>query len=206
MGVLLISETKLKNFTNINRNVDMDVLKAEIQIAQDIDLQTILGTLFYDHLLNQVTSTGNTFNADEKKLVDEYIQPFLIQQAYFTAMPAIQFRVMNRSIVEGQMENAVPAEIETFKYLRNIQKSRSDFYMTRLMDYLLIGYGQNQFPQYNTQSTKDGMIPDRTQKYMPGIVLRRTTRKGYNYNDIGLNGTPMYSELAHENPPCQDCY
>jgi hypothetical protein len=206
MGVLLISETKLKAFTNINKNVDMDVLKAEIQIAQDIDLQTILGTRFYQHLLDQVTSTGNTFNADEKKLVDEYIQPFLIQQAYFTAMPAIQFRVMNRSIVEGQMENAVPVEIETFKYLRNIQKSRSDFYMTRLMDYLLIGYGQNQFPQYNTQSTKDGMIPDRTQKYMPGIVLRRTTRKGYNYNDIGLNGTPMYSELAHENPPCQDCY
>jgi hypothetical protein len=206
MGVLLISETKLKNFTNINRNVDMDVLKAEIQIAQDIDLQTILGTLFYDHLLNQVTSTGNTFNADEKKLVDEYIQPFLIQQAYFQAMPNLQFRTMNRGIVEGQMENATSVDIETFKYLRNIQKSRADFYMTRLMDYLLIGYGQNQFPQYNTQSTKDGMIPDRTQKYMPGIVLRRTTRKGYNYNDIGLNGTPMYSELAHENPPCQDCY
>jgi hypothetical protein len=206
MGVLLISETKLKAFTNINKNVDMDVLKAEIQIAQDIDLQTILGTLFYDHLLNQVASTGNTFNADEKILVDSYIQPFLIQQAYFTAMPNLQFRTMNRGIVEGQMENATSVDIETFKYLRNIQKSRADFYMTRLMDYLLIGKGQNQFPQYNTQSTKDGMIPDRTQKYMPGIVLRRTTRKGYNYNDIGLNGTPMYSELAHENPPCQDCY
>ena len=206
MGVLLISEIKLKAFTNINKNVDMDVLKAEIQIAQDIDLQTILGTKFYDHLLAQVTSTGNTFNANEKKLVDDYIQPFLIQQAYFQAMPNLQFRTMNRGIVQGEMESATSVDIETFKYLRNIQKSRADFYMTRLMDYLLIGYGQNQFPQYNSQSTKDGMIPDRTQKYMPGIVLRRTTRKGYNYNDIGLNGTPMYSELAHENPPCQDCY
>ena len=206
MGVLLISELKLKAFTNINKNVDMDVLKAEIQIAQDIDLQTILGTKFYDHLLAQVTSTGNTFNANEKKLVDDYIQPFLIQQAYFQAMPNLQFRTMNRGIVQGEMESATSVDIETFKYLRNIQKSRADFYMTRLMDYLLIGYGQNQFPQYNSQSTKDGMIPDRTQKYMPGIVLRRTTRKGYNYNDIGLNGTPMYSELAHENPPCQDCY
>ena len=38
MGVLLISEVKLKSYTNINKNVDMDVLKAEIQIAQDIDL------------------------------------------------------------------------------------------------------------------------------------------------------------------------
>ena len=182
MGVLLISEVKLKAFTNINKNVDMDVLKAEIQIAQDIDLQTILGTLFYDHLLNQVSSTGNTFNNDEKKLVDDYIQPFLIQQAYFQAMPNLQFRTMNVGVVEpGGLEggrNGV--DIETFKYLRNIQKSRSDFYMTRLLDYLLIGYGQNQFPQYTTQSTRDGMIPDRTQKYMPGIVLRRTTRKGYN--------------------------
>ena len=42
MGVLLISEVKLKNYTNINKNVDMDVLKAEIQIAQDIDLQLSL--------------------------------------------------------------------------------------------------------------------------------------------------------------------
>lgn len=206
MGVLLISEVKLKAFTNINKNVDMDVLKAEIQIAQDIDLQTILGTKFYDHLLNQVSSTGNTFNANEKKLVDDYIQPFLIQQAYFQAMPNLQFRTMNRGIVQGEMESATSVDIETFKYLRNIQKSRSDFYMTRLLDYLLIGYGQNQFPDYNSQSTKDGMIPDRTQKYMPGIVLRRTTRKGYNYNDIGLNGTRMYSELRHENPPCADCY
>ena len=39
MGVLLISEIKLKNFTNINKNVDMDVLKAEVQIAQDIEDQ-----------------------------------------------------------------------------------------------------------------------------------------------------------------------
>ena len=52
MGVLLISEVKLKTYTNINKNVDMDVLKAEIQIAQDIDVQTILGTLFYKHFSN----------------------------------------------------------------------------------------------------------------------------------------------------------
>lgn len=206
MGVLLISEIKLKNFTNINKNVDMDVLKAEIQIAQDIDLQTILGTKFYEHLLSQVSSTGNTFSADETILVNDYIQPFLIQQAYFTAMPAIQFRVMNRGVVEGQMENATSVDIETFKYLRNIQKSRADFYMTRLMDYLLIGKGQNKFPDYVTQSTKDGMIPDRSQKYNAGIFLRHTTRKGYSDRVKFIDGNPAYSELEHENPPCQDCY
>ena len=205
MGVLLISETKLKNFTNINKNVDMDVLKAEVQIAQDIDLQTILGTLFYKHLLSQVSATGNTFNAEETTLVNEYIQPYLIQTAYFNAIPHIMYRTMNNGIMSGTMENATSVDIATMQYLRNIQKSRADFYMTRLQDYLLIGKGSNVFPQYNTQSTRDGMIPDRSQKYMSGISLKNTTRKGYSMRNVGKQFS-VYSELEHENPPCQDCY
>ena len=188
MGVLLISELKLKNFTNINKNVDMDVLKAEIQIAQDIDLQTLLGTLFYNHLLSQVSSTGNTFNANETTLVNDYIQPFLIQQAYFQCIPQLMYRTMNRGIVEGMMENATSVDIDTMKYLRTIQKQRADFYMTRLQDYLLIGYGQNQFPQYQTQSSRDGMIPDRSQKYNNGIFLAHTSRKGYSMDNLSKKG------------------
>jgi hypothetical protein len=206
MGVLLISEVKLKAFTNINKNVDMDVLKSEVQIAQDIDLQTILGTKFYNHLLSQVSATGNTFNADETILVNDYVQPFLIQTAYFNAMPGIMYRSMNRGIVEGTMENAASVDINTFKYLRSIQKSRADFYMTRLQDYLLIGKGQNKFPDYVSQSTIDGMIPDRSQKYNNGIFLAHTSRKGYSMQDLNKRGLSTYSELEHENPPCNDCY
>lgn len=205
MGVLLISEVKLKNFTNINKNVDMDVLKAEVQIAQDIDLQTILGTKFYNHLLSQVSATGNTFNADETTLVNEYVQPFLVQQAYFQAIPHLMYRTMNRGIVEGTMESATSVSIDTMKYLRTIQKQRADFYLTRLQDYLLIGRGQNQFPDYVTQSTIDGMIPNRAQKYNNGIYLAHTTRKGYSTKNLDKQFT-VYSELEHENPPCQDCF
>jgi hypothetical protein len=205
MGVLLVSETKLKAFTNINKNVDMDVLKAEIQIAQDIDLQTILGTKFYQHLQNQVSATGNTFNANEKTLVDDYIQPYLIQTAYFNAMPQLMYRTMNRGIVSGDMENAQPVDIETMKYLRNIQKQRADFYSQRLIDYLLIGKGQNLFPDYNNNSTYDGMVPDRTQKYNNGIFLRHVTRKGWNAQDI-RKSMSVYSEQDNAWRNCPDCY
>jgi hypothetical protein len=78
--------------------------------------------------------------------------------------------------------------------------------MTRLQDYLLIGRGQNKFPEYTSQSTTDGMIPDRSQKYNNGIFLAHTTRKGYAKRQVTDNGIPMYSELEHENPPCADCY
>ena len=205
MGVLLISETKLKAFTNINKNVDMYVLKAEVQIAQDIDLQTILGTLFYQHLLNQVSATGNTFSNDEKTLVDDYVQPYLIQTAYFNAIPQIMYRTMNNGITSGTMENASAVDIETMKYLRSIQKQRADFYSQRLLDYLLMGRGQNKFPQYNTASTIDGMIPDRTQKYNNGIFLRHVTRKGWNMQDINKSMS-VYSEMDNAFRDCPDCY
>lgn len=203
MGVLLISETKLKAFTNINKNVDMDTLKAEVQIAQDIHLQTLLGSKFYHHLLDQVSATGNTFNADETILVNEYIAPFLIQKSYAEALPGLFARVMNRGVVKGDMEFGASVDIDTMKYLRNIQNQRADFYMTRLQDFLLTGRGQNKFPQYLSSSTIDGMMPAKNEKYVNGIYLRRVSRTGWNYNDLKM---PVWSEIAHENPPCQDCY
>lgn len=207
IGKLLISEVKLKNYTNINKNVDMDVLKAEIQIAQDIDVQTILGTLFYKHLLNGIQEDGTTtWNADERELVNDYLQPFLVQTAYFNAIPQIMYRTMNRGIVEGEMQNAKSVDIETMKYLRNVQKARADFYLQRLMDWLLIGRGQNKFPQYNSSSTMDGMIPDRVQKYNNGIFLNQSTRKGWNYRDIQRQGIPVYSEWDNAYRNCPECY
>jgi len=210
MGVLLISEVKLKNFTNINKNVDMDVLKSECQVAQDIDLQTILGSKFYNHLLSQVTATGNTFNADELELVNSYIQPYLIQTAYFNAIPHLMYRTLNRGIQEGNNEFGSPVEIETMKYLRSLQKQRADFYAQRLIDYLLTGRGQNQFPDYNNASTIDGMVPDRVQKYNNGIFLRHSTRKGWNFNQItnlnGGGGIQPYSEQGEAWWNCPDCF
>jgi len=212
MGVLLISEVKLKNFTNINKNVDMDVLKAEVQVAQDIDLQTILGSKFYNELLSKVQATGNTFNSDELTLVNEYIQPYLIQTAYFNAIPHLMYRTLNRGIQEGNNEFGAPVEIETMKYLRSLQKQRADFYSQRLIDYLLTGRGQNKFPSYNNASTIDGMIPDRVQKYNNGIFLRHSTRKGWNFNQItnlnngGGGAIQPYSEQGEAWWNCPDCF
>ena len=200
-NVLLISETKLKSFTNINKNVDMDLLKAEIKVAQDIDLQTALGTKFYNHLCNQITSSGNTFNANELTLVNDYIAPFLIHAAYHTAIPHIHYRTMNRGIMEGEAESARGVDIETMKYLRNVQRQRADFYQQRMLDWLMTGAGQNLFPDWNNTSSYDGMVPDKTAKYNAGIVLNHTTRKGYAYKNLNL---PSYSEIDKSDGPCCD--
>jgi hypothetical protein len=201
---LLISENKLKAFTNINKSVDIDIIRAEIGIAQDIHLQNLLGTLFYDHLLNQISATGNTFNADETILVNDYIADYLIQTAYYEMIPHLHFRTMNRGIVKGDMESATGVDIETMKYLRTIQQQRSDFYKMRLQDYLITGRGQNKFPQYNTQSSIDGMLPNKSDKYNSPIFLNHTTRYGYSLAQT-MRNLDVYSDRAHYDPPCMDC-
>jgi hypothetical protein len=207
-NVLLISENKIKAFTNINKNVDVQAIRAEIGIAQDIHLQNLLGTRFYNHLLSQVNATGNTFNNNELTLVNDYISPYLIQTAYFEMIPHLHLRTMNVGIVEpGGLEggrNGV--DIETMKYLRGIQKQRSDFYQQRLQDYLLTGLGQNLFPDYLTQTTTDGMLADRASKYNSPIVLNTTTRTGYGKRRLLNSGIKSYSEIESSNPACQDCY
>ena len=147
-----------------------------------------------------------TWNADETDLINNYVQAFLVQTAYFNAMPQLMYRTMNNGIVEGTMANATAVDIETMKYLRNVQKSRADFYLQRLMDYLITGRGQNKFPQYLNASTLDGMIPDRVQKYNNGIYLRNSTRKGWSVRDMQAAGIQPYSERAANFwPNCPDC-
>ena len=205
-NVLLVSENKIKAFTNVNRNVDISAIRAEIGIAQDLNLQPLLGTKFYNHLLSQVSATGNTFNADELTLVNEYISPYLIQVSYYEMIPHLHLRTMNVGIVEpGNLEggrNGV--DIETMKYLRTLQKSRADFYMMRLQDYLIIGRGQNKFPDYNSQTTEDGMIANRSEKYNSPIYLNHTSRYGYSLAQT-MRNLDVYSDQAHYNPPCMDC-
>jgi hypothetical protein len=205
-NVLLVSENKLKAFTNVNKNVDISAIRAEIGVAQDLHLQPLLGTRFYNHLLDQVSATGNTFNADELILVNDYISNYLIQVAYYEMIPHLHLRTMNVGIVEPAAleggRNGV--DIETMKYLRTIQKQRADFYMMRLQDYLITGKGQNKFPDYNTQTTMDGMIANRSEKYNSPIYLNHTSRYGYSLAQT-MRNLEVYSDQAHYNPPCMDC-
>jgi hypothetical protein len=202
---LLISENKLKAFTNVNKNCDIDAIRAEIGIAQDIHLQPLLGTKFYDHLLDQISATGNTLNSDEITLVNEYISPFLIQTAYFEMIPHLHYRTMNRGIVQGEMESATSVDTETMKYLRGIQFQRANFYKMRLQDYLITGRGQNLFPDYNSYYTIDGMITDKGSKYNSPIYLNHTTRYGYSKEQLGRS-IKTWSEMDHYDPPCSDCH
>ena len=70
-NTLLISEGKLKAFTDINNNLDTDLIKSAIREAQIIELTRILGEKLYDKIVSDVNA--GTISGVYKSLLDDYI-------------------------------------------------------------------------------------------------------------------------------------
>ena len=72
--VLLISETKLKAFTTINQNVDMALLVSCIFMAQELGLQTLIGTKgyeYYQNLVRDVQLSGATMSQPDRIMLED---------------------------------------------------------------------------------------------------------------------------------------
>jgi hypothetical protein len=196
-NVLLISETKLKNFTTINQNVDLALLVSCIWIAQELGLQTLIGTKGYDYYMNLVLSvqvSGGTMSQPDRILLEDYIAPYLIHRAYFEAMPELFARKMNKAITVGNTEQGTSIDIKGMSYLRDIEQGRYEFYAQRMMDRLRSFPGD--YPWYYTYSSQDGM-PNSKQTYFAGIHiepgLRYPPRKNSYNGNLPAYWGPEYS-------------
>ena len=77
-NVFIISEANLRQFTDINNNVDSELLKNAIREAQDIELQRVLGTKLYNKILDDIKN--NTLSGNYETLVLDWIQNVLLYE------------------------------------------------------------------------------------------------------------------------------
>jgi len=166
MGVLLVSASKIKSFTSINAGVDEALLLSGIQMASDIGLQNILGTKMYNHILD--AAENSTLTGPETTLLQDYIQPYLIQRAHYEILPDIWARQQNKGIIIGNTEQGVGVSASDMRYMRSMIMDRYEFYAQRLMDYLK--NNPNDFPIYYSWSSTDGMPPSK-ENYFSGIHI-----------------------------------
>jgi len=199
-STLLVSAKKIKSFTEVNENVDEILLLANIQIAQDLGLQGLLGTRFYTHILN--AATNSTLTGPELELLQDYIQPYLLWRATWEALPTLYMRVMNKSVIVGSTEQGNPVGTKDLNYLRNIHENRYSFYAQRMMDYLR--NNPSDFPLYFQYTSTDGMPPAR-ENYYAGIYIdtgrRRLPRVG---TAGGFGGIPTYTDRTDPDYCCYD--
>ena len=95
--VFIISEENLRQFTDINNNVDSKLLKNAVREAQDIEIQRLLGTKLYQAILDKIET--NTLTGVYETLVLDWVQNALLYAAYYYALEDIYLRPRNNGLL-----------------------------------------------------------------------------------------------------------
>lgn len=182
-NTLLISESKLKRFTDINNNLDVDLISSVIREAQIIHITRLLGSPLYDKILSDVE--GGTLTGNYKTLVDDYIQDSLIYWAYYESLETIYLRPRNAGLVKPTGgENNIDADIALYDKKRQSIKNKAEYFSERLVDYLC--YNDSLFPEYGSEVNED-VVADRGSQFKSPIVFRGGVRK--DIEEMGIKVT-----------------
>lgn len=170
--VQLISEAKIREFTDMNNNVDSKLIVNAIREAQDIDLQRIIGTLLYDKILSDVQS--NTLTGVYQELVDDYIQNFLLYATYYYTLDYIYMRPRNNGLLTPTGgENSESVDRGMYNVKRQSVQNKREFYAEKLSEYLI--ENQNTYPEISESVLLYQQIADLGQQYKSPIVMKYNT-------------------------------
>lgn len=188
---LLVSEQRLKQWTNLDVNVRIEEITPFIIQAQDIYIQDQLGTKFYNRIKDGIIA--GDLNADEQLFLTDYIGPTLMQYALYLMMPGLKYKLSDKGVLSGSSEETTQTSLDELKYLRQSTLDTAEFYATRLREYLMDNPGL--FPEYDTPGT-DGMYPNKQKPYFSGLVVPKKRYKSY-YNDK-CDGCDIYGPAIED--------
>lgn len=171
-NVLLISEQKLKNFTDIDQNVTSAVLLPFISVVQQSKLEYIVGGKYYKRLLEGVINSNLSVN--DQNFLEYFAQPLLIWAAYAEALPSIFMRIKNNGIVTGA-ENTIT--IKEMEYMQTRADDRSQFFEARMIEQII--WNSNLYPDIFNYSTENGMQPHLGKNYFSNLHIPDGRYSGY---------------------------
>ena len=138
MNVLLISEDKLKTYTALNDNVFGKVICPVIKTSQDIYLQQILGTALMEKLQTLVKENqiGSQENTKYKKLLDEYVAPYLIYETLVNLVPEVGTKIANIGVVQNNDEHTMNVSQGERELVSRQYQTYADNYCKQMQAYL----------------------------------------------------------------------
>ena len=162
---LFINRTDLVKNSILDGNVDTDKFIQFIKVAQQIDIQNLLGTDLYNKISADIIA--GTLSGNYLTLVNTYVQPTLIWFSQMNYIPFAAYQIKNGGVFKHSSETAQNVDKNEVDYLVGKAREYANYYSTRLVDYLC--FNDNLFPEYNSNSDDD-IYPD-TDTTFKGWVL-----------------------------------
>ncbi len=183
---LIISEAKIRQFTDINDSVDSALIKNNVRTSQDIHLQRIIGTKLYQKILSDIDAS--TLTGDYLTLVNDYIQDFLLYATYYETLESIYLRPKNNGLLTPTGgENSINVDRGVYEMKRQSVLNKMEYYADRLSNY--ISDEQSLFPELNSNNKLYEQYPDYASQYRSPIVLNKRGPHYKQAKDAGLRIT-----------------
>lgn len=152
---LLITRDELFKYTQLSGNFDIDKITPFVKVAQDIQVQELLGTKLYRRILTDVKN--GTLSGNYLTLVSNYVQPMLIHYSMCDLLLFHGYEVSNAGIVRNTPESTTLPSKEEIDALVARQRNIAETYRRRVVDYL--SFYPQYFPEY-TADQESGEYPN----------------------------------------------
>lgn len=165
---LYISSTLLKRDTALGSTVDDNLLQPYIRIAQDRWILPALGTQLDDKIK---TLINGTMAEPYTTLLEDYIQPCLVQLAFAEVAYVVRLRFANNSVTVGSSEQGGSASMSDIKKVVEQSQEIGMYYRERMIEYLQFNSGL--FPEYSSNTGAD--VSPSQRNYFGGLNVYPTT-------------------------------
>ena len=174
--VLFISESKLKDSTALNLNVDVNLLLPYVRQAQKLYVETKLGTDLNNKLKDLIVAgtVGAAGNEAYKTLLDDYVGDMLPNWAFYHAIPFLRFKIENGNIYSKISETGTALSTEESQHLREEVRNTAEYYTERMIDYIC--NNSTLFPEYSTNTGSD--VNPSKEAYFNGLHLGTRRNEG----------------------------
>ena len=138
-NILLISEKYVKENSGLDDNVYGKFLLPAIREAQDINLQSIIGTSLLDAICQMVNddTISDDDNFNYKYLLDKHIQPYLLYCSLANTIPLIGSKLTNMGAIISNDEHVENLSKNDKDSLISYYTLRSDHYARQMQKYLV---------------------------------------------------------------------
>ena len=173
--VMYINEDYLKKFTNLNGNIDTNIIKPNIIKAQDMYISSFLGKEL-DLLLKNKILTNSLSSLDIELM--SLIKKAQVEFTCYLSYVDILFRWMNKSATTPSVENGTNVSRNDMIYVRDIAKNQGEFYLNEVGKFLYDN--RDSYPQYKCESRGAFKFPfDYDSEVKVNLF---SNRSGYNFN------------------------
>lgn len=150
-NTLLISVDMIKARTPVHDNIDEKLVFPVIKVAQDMRIHPILGSSLFNKIVSDVGSGSIT--GEYKALLDEYIVDALVWWTLADLVMDISYQTWNKGVIRKQGDSTEVPDFSELDSLRNIYRSRGEYYAERLRLYLVANSKPDFIPEYYNGNT-----------------------------------------------------